>query len=95
MLKPLNGKIVLRVKKQNETATGIVLTNSLDTSSLVATVIAVSNYCDKDGNVLNSQIKVGDTVIISKFAGSQIEYEKEEYLVLDIDDILAIIKEDM
>ena len=93
MLKPINGKVIVNVEKYDKTESGLVLTNNLETETVVAVVYAVSKYYDKLGEIKNDFLKVGDRVVISKFSGNKIEYKKEEYLVLDIDNILAIIEE--
>lgn len=94
MLKPLNGKVIVEVEKYDKTESGLVLTSNLETDTLIATVYSVSEYCDKFCEVKNNFLSVGDKVAISKFSGSKIEHEKKEYLVLDIDNILAIVEEE-
>lgn len=88
MLKTLKNKIVVKVKHKDKTnECGLVLTSDIETDSYLADVVAVSDEC-------LDLIKVNDTVIISKFAGAKIKYENTEYLVINIDDILAVIEEE-
>lgn len=94
MLKPLNGKVIVCIEKYDKTESGLVLTSNLETDTLVANVYAVSKYYDKFCELENNYIKANDKVVISKFSGNKIEYEKKEYLVLDIDNILAIVEEE-
>lgn len=92
MLKPLNGKAIVKQKKNDKTESGLVITGNADAETLRATVCEVSKYYDKSCKIENNLINVGDTILMSKFSGSKIEYEQEEYIVLDIDSILAVIK---
>ena len=94
MLKPLNGNVIVEVEKYDKTESGLVITSNLETETLVATVYAVSEYYHKYKDIKNDFVHVGDKIVISKFSGNKIEYEKKEYIVLDIDNILAIIKEE-
>ena len=94
MLKPLYGKVIVYVEKNDKTESGLVLTSNLDTDTLVGVVYSVSEYYDRLGSIKNSYINVGDKILISKFSGNKIEYRKKEYLILDIDSILAIVEEE-
>ena len=94
MLKPLYGKVIACVEKNDKTESGLVLTSNLDTDTLVGVVYSVSEYYDRLGSIKNSNINVGDKILISKFSGNKIEYGKKEYIVLDIDNILAKIEEE-
>lgn len=94
MLKPLNGKVIVEVEKYDKTESGLVLTSNLETETLIATVYAVSEFYDKFCELQNNFVKVGDKIVISKFSGNKFEHEKKEYLVLDMDNILAIIEEE-
>lgn len=87
MLKPLKNKVIVSVEKKNKTEGGLVLSNSLETDSIVGKIVAVSDNCF-------DMLNIGTRCIISKFSGSKIEYENNEYLVVDIDNILAIIEEE-
>ena len=88
MLKTLKNKVIVKLKNKDKTnESGLVLTADIETDSYLAEVISVS-----DENL--DLIKVNSSIIISKFAGSKIKYGNIEYLVVDIDDILAIIEEE-
>lgn len=86
MLKPLKDKVILTVEKEEKTKSGIVLNEPLEKDCIIATVYSISNEEEK--------LKVKDKVVISKFSGSKIEYENEEYLIIDIDSILAKVEEE-
>lgn len=87
MLKPLKNKVIVSVEKNTKTEGGLVLSNSLETDSVIGKIVAVSDNCF---DILN----IGTKCIISKFSGTKIEYENNEYLVVDIDNILAVIEEE-
>ena len=80
--KPLGNKVViLRDKAEEKTAGGIFIPDSAQDKPTKGTVIATNN---------NSELTVGDKVIYSKFAGSEITIDKTTYLLLKDDDILLI-----
>ena len=87
MLKPLKNKVILSVENNNKTEAGIVLSNSIETDSVIGKIVAVSDNCF-------DMLNIGSRCIVSKFTGSKIQYENSEYLVVDIDSILAVIEEE-
>ena len=89
MLKPLENKIIVKVENTNETKSGIVLSSPLEKDSIEANVFSVSDKIGKE-NIIN----VGDKVIIQKFSGSKFEYDDNEYITIDVNSILAVIKEE-
>lgn len=89
MLKPLENKIIVKVENTNETKSGIVLSSPLEKDSIEANVFSVSDKIGKE-NIIN----VGDKVIIQKFSGSKFEYNDNEYITIDVNSILAVIKEE-
>lgn len=89
MLKPLGNKIIVKVENTNETKSGIVLSSPLEKDSIEANVFSVSDKIGKE-NIIN----IGDKVIIQKFSGSKFEYDDNEYITIDVNSILAVIKEE-
>ncbi len=89
MLKPLENKIIVKVENTNETKSGIVLSSPLEKDSIEANVFSISDKIEKE-NIIN----VGDKVIIQKFSGSKFEYNDNEYITIDVNSILAVIKEE-
>ena len=86
MIKPLGDRVLIELVEQEETtASGIVLPDSAKEQPQEAKVVAV-------GKDAEDEIKVDDHVIYSKFAGTEVEYDGTEYLILRKDDILAIIE---
>ena len=92
-LVPLGDKIVLKQFEAEETTkSGIVLPGQAKEKPQQALVIAVGPGGNIDGKEVTMQVKVGDKVIYSKYAGTEVELEKEEYIIVKQSDILAIVE---
>ncbi len=90
-LKPLGDKIVLKVVEVEEkTKGGIILTDTAKEKPLIAKVVAVGTGEVIDGKKVALDVKEGDTVIYSKFAGTEISVDNEDLLIVKQSDILAI-----
>ena len=94
MLKPLGDRVVIElVETEEKTASGIVLPDTAKEKPQEGKVVAVGT-----GRVLDSgervalEVKVGDRIIFSKYAGTEVKYEGKEYLILRESDILAIVQ---
>ena len=95
MLKPLGDRVVIElVESEEKTASGIVLPDSAKEKPQEGKVVAVGN-----GRVLESgervalEVAVGDRIIFSKYAGTEVKYEGKELLILRESDILAVTGE--
>ena len=93
MLKPLGDRVVIRVLEQEEkTASGIFLPDTAKEKPSQGEVIAVgSSKLLDDGKRLALDVKVGDKIIFSKYAGTEVKFEGTDYLIVSERDILAII----
>lgn len=93
MLKPLADRVVVEpVSKEETTASGIVLPDTAKEKPQEGIVIAVgSGRVADNGERIAPEVKVGDKVIFSKYAGTEVKVESKEYLILRESDILAII----
>ena len=90
-LVPLGDKVVLRQLEAEETTkSGIVLPGQAKEKPQQAEVVAVGPGIVVDGETVKMEVAVGDKVIYSKYAGTTVEIEKEEYIIVKQDDILAI-----
>ena len=88
MLKPLGDRVIIRVlEKEEKTKSGIFLPDTAKEKPQKGTVIAVGNGT-KDHAMT---VKVGDTVLYGKYAGTELKLEGTDYLIMREDDILAII----
>ena len=92
MLKPLNDRVVLKmVEAQETTASGIILAGAAKEKPEVAEVVAVGPSGVVDGNKIEMTVAVGDKVIMSKYAGTEVKYQGQEYVIVRMGDILAIV----
>ncbi len=92
MIKPLGERVLVEASQQEETsAFGIVLPDSAKEKPQEGTVIAVGSGQLKDGVRIPLEVKEGDRVLFSKYAGTEIKFEGKEYLIMKESDIHAII----
>ena len=91
-IKPLFDKVVIKAIEQDEkTASGIVLPGTAKEKPQLAKVVAVGPGGLVDGKEVKMQVKVGDTVLYSKYAGSEFKIDGEEVVIVRQADILAIV----
>ncbi|MFA5164451.1 MAG: co-chaperone GroES [Candidatus Omnitrophota bacterium] len=93
-LKPLGDKVIVEVLSAEEkTKGGIILPDTAKEKPQEAKVIAVgSGKVLDNGKTVAPDVKAGDIVIFGKYSGSEVKVEEKEYLIIDSDDILAIVK---
>ena len=92
-LSPLGDKVVLKqLEAEEPTASGIVLPGNAQEKPQQAEVIAVGPGGVVDGKEVKMQVKAGDKIIYSKYAGTEVKLEDEEYIIVKQSDILAIIE---
>lgn len=92
-LVPLGDRVVLKqVVAEETTKSGIVLPGQTKEKPQQAQVVAVGPGGMVDGKEVEMLVSVGDTVIYAKYAGTEVELDGEDYLVVKQNDILAIIK---
>ena len=92
-LVPLNDRVVLKQLVAEETTkSGIVLPGQAKEKPQQAEVIAVGPGGMVDGKEVKMEVKVGDQVIYSKYAGTEVELDKENYIIVKQSDILAIVE---
>ncbi|MDQ1703873.1 MAG: chaperonin GroES [Frankiaceae bacterium] len=91
-IKPLEDRIVVTVlESEQTTASGIVIPDTAKEKPQEGTVLAVGPGRFEDGQRLPMDIKEGDTVIFSKYGGTEIKYGADEYLILSARDVLAVV----
>ena len=93
-IKPLGDRIVVQANEaETTTASGLVIPDTAKEKPQEGTVLAVGpGAFDDKGNRLPIDVKVGDVVIYSKYGGTEIKYNGEEYLVLSSRDVLAVVE---
>ena len=94
MIKPLLDRVVLKaVENEETTKSGIVLAQTNKEKPQIAEVVAVGPGGMVDGKEVKMQLVVGDKVVYSKYAGTTLKYNDDEYIIVKQDDILAIIED--
>jgi chaperonin GroES len=93
MLKPIGDKVIVKAKAEEEkTSGGIILPDTAKEKPQQGTVIAVGpGSVLENGERRSMSVKEGDTVIYSKYGGTEVNVGGEEYLILDEDSIYAVI----
>ena len=92
-LRPLADRVVVKtVEAEETTKTGIILPGNAKEKPQVAEVIAVGPGGVVDGKEVTMTVKVGDKVITSKYAGTEVKMDGVEYNVVRQNDILAIVE---
>ena len=93
-LVPLGDKVVLKQLVAEETTkSGIVLPGQAKEKPQQAEVVAVGPGGMVDGKEVTMQVKVGDQVIYSKYAGTEVKLGEEEYVIVKQNDIVAIVED--
>jgi len=92
-IKPLEDRIVVTVlESEQTTASGIVIPDTAKEKPQEGTVLAVGPGRFENGQRLPLDIKEGDTVIFSKYGGTEVKFGTDEYLILSARDVLAVVE---
>lgn len=93
MLRPLGDRIIIElIEAEEKTASGIVLPDSAKEKPQEGKVVAIGTGRVLDnGTRVDLDVKEGDRIIFSKYAGTEVKYENNEFLILRESDILAVI----
>ncbi|AUS98389.1 co-chaperone GroES [Clostridium thermosuccinogenes] len=92
-VKPLGARVLLKeVETEETTKSGIVLPSNAKEKPYLAEVIEVGPGEIKDGKEIKMQVKKGDKVLYSKYAGTEVKLDDQKYLIVRQDDILAVIE---
>ena len=92
-IKPLGDRVVIKiVEAEEKTKSGIVLPGTAKEKPQMAEVVAVGPGGVVEGKEVVMQVKVGDKVIFSKYAGTEVKFDGEDYTILKQDDLLAIVE---
>ncbi|MCI7305720.1 MULTISPECIES: co-chaperone GroES [Trueperella] len=92
-IKPLDDRIVIQqVEAEETTASGLVLPDTAKEKPQEGKVVAVGpGRIDDNGNRVPMEVAVGDTVIYSKYGGTEVKYGTDEYIILSQRDVLAVV----
>ena len=93
-IRPLQDRIIVkRLDEEVKTKGGIIIPDSAKEKPMEGEVIAVGNgKKTEDGKVIKMDVKAGDKVLFSKYAGSEVKIDDVEHLIMREDDILGIIE---
>ncbi len=93
-LKPLGDRVVVKPKDEGDqmTASGLVIPDTAKEKPQLGDVLAVGPGEYQDGSRVPLDIEVGDVVVYSKYGGTEVKFEGEEYLILSGRDVLAVIR---
>ena len=92
-IKPLGDRVVTKMAEAEETTkSGIILAGSAKEKPQFAEVIAVGPGGVVDGKEVKMELKVGDKVIMSKYAGTEVKIDGEEYIIISQKDVLVVVE---
>ena len=93
-IRPLQDRIIVRrVKEEEKTKGGIIIPDSAKEKPIEGKVIAVGNgKVQEDGKVRPLDVKAGERILFSKYAGTEIKIDGEEHLIMREEDILGVIE---
>ncbi|HAG04203.1 MAG TPA: co-chaperone GroES [Lachnospiraceae bacterium] len=92
-LRPLNDRVVLKqLEAEETTAGGIILTTKEQEKPQEAEVVAVGPGAKVDGELVPVSVKVGEKVIYSKYAGTEVKKDDVTYVIVKDSDILAVVE---
>jgi chaperonin GroES len=91
-LKPLEDRIVVKPSEGEETtSSGLVIPDTAKEKPVEGSVVAVGPGRFEEGNRVPLDVSVGDTVIYSKYGGTEVKVDGDEYLILSARDVLAVV----
>ena len=92
-IKPLADRVVVKMVETEETTkSGIILAGSAKEKPQVAEIVAVGPGGIVDGNEVKMYVNVGDKVLISKYAGTEVKVDGIDYTIIKQSDVLAIVE---
>ena len=93
-LKPLGDRVLAkRLEAQETVKGGIILPDTAKKKQETAKVVAVGpGKKDKEGKTISMPVKIGDTILMDKYAGQEVTIDDEEYIIVRSDDIIAILE---
>lgn len=93
-IRPLNDRILVkRLEQESTSAGGIIIPDSAKEKPAEGEIVAVGNgKLDDSGKRIALEVKVGDSVLFSKYGGTDVKIDGEEYLIMREDDILGVVE---
>ena len=93
-VKPLHDRVIVkRVEEEEKTKGGIIIPDTAKEKPVEGEIMAVGEgKVGDDGNKIALEVKVGDKILFGKYAGTEIQIDNEEHLIMREDDIIAIVE---
>ena len=93
-VKPLHDRVLVkRIEPEEKVKGGIIIPDTAKEKPLEGKVVAVgSGRLDEDGKRIPLEVKVGDRVLVGKYAGTEIKIDDEEHLILREEEVLAVVE---
>jgi chaperonin GroES len=94
-IKPLADRVIVKSSdvSEDKSTGGIIIPDTAKEKPQEGEIVAVGpGKLDENGKLIKMNVKVGDNILYSKYGGTEIKYEGEDYLIMSESDILAIIK---
>jgi len=92
-VKPLHDRIIVkRLEEESKTKGGLIIPDTAKEKPQQGKVVAVGAGKREDGKVLPLDVKTGDTVLFTKYAGTEIKLDGEDHLILREDDVLGVVE---
>lgn len=94
-IKPIGNRVLAkRLEAEEKMKGGIILPDTAKKKQETAVVVAIgTGKTDKKGNLVSLPVKVGEKILMDKYGGTEVTYGDEEYVILNADDIIAVIEE--
>ena len=93
MLKPLQDRVVIKMIESEETTkSGIILASNAKEKPQIAQVIEVGPGITEEGKQIKMEVTKNDKVVVSKYSGTEVKYEGEDFIIVRQGDILAIVE---
>lgn len=92
-VRPLGDRVVIKhVEAEETTKSGIILTGAAKEKPVMAEVVAVGPGGNVDGKEIKMQVKIGEKVIYSRYAGNEVKIDGQELIIVKQSDILAVVE---
>jgi len=93
MIKPLADRVLVKMVESEETTkSGIILSSGSKEKPQIAEILEVGPGIDTEDKKVTMYVKKGQKVILSKYSGTEIKYDNQDYIIIKQDDILAIVE---
>lgn len=93
MIKPLEDRVLIKIiDNEEKTKSGIIIKQNCESSIKTAEVVEIGNGKNEDGKQIKMLVKKEDKVLINKYAGTEVKYNNEDFIIIKQEEILAIIE---